>query len=988
MWIPSENTMITERTESTSRIRRIAAGLLLAIVSATATAAGGSSPAAAIDRLPKLTDDLAAPVKVDWLVQPVPRGAGVYRTGSPDEIVLANGLISRTYRLSPDCATIALDNLMTGESILRGIKPEAVVEIDGARCNVGGLRGQPNHAYLDPAWLDKLTAEPDAFHFVGLEVGPVEKRFPWSRVRHHAPNVEWPPAGVHLRLDFRLTSPSPRLLDRVPEPSAGGRKELIAKSFHEHADGWSLHLSRIEMADTSAHEDDAVALRTPANTTAFLERPLQAGTRLVEATIDVGSDCSASWGPGIALIWPQRVIKFNLRPGETGKDGAPAFGVFDGAGERLMKSAPPGPDPKGIWALRLRLEDHAVYCEARPEGGEWTTCFTLPLDQPAGDPQSVRVGKLSRMGDDENFHTPGELVQIRLLRFAAYTGLDEEAKAARTDKLDQLKQIRVSVHYELYDGIPVLSKWITVHNPTKVTITLDRFTSELLAAVEYASDVGGRRPIPTPYLHIETDYAFGGGTARSACRRSVHWVADPEYLTQVNYRRTTPCLLEVRPTIGPSQDIAPGGTFESFRAFELVHDSTERERNGLALRRMYRTIAPWVTENPLMMHVRYADEKTVKEAIDQCADVGFEMVILTFGSGFNIEDEDPAYMARMREYADYARERGIEIGGYSLLASRRIKPDSDNALNPETGTIFGQTFGTAPALASGWGREYFLKLYRFFDETGFRLLEHDGSYPGDLDAMPRPPLQKGAADSRWVQWRIITDFYKWCRASGVYLNVPDYYYLSGSNKCGMGYRETNWSLPRPQQVIHTRQNIHDGTWEKTPSMGWMFVPLTQYHGGGAAATIEPLRDHLDHYELMLASNLALGVQACYRGPRLYDGEQTRALVRKWVGWFKEYRDILESDLIHGRRADGRDIDWMLHVNPFLPRKGMLIVFNPLDEPITGRSLRVPLYYTGLTDVASIREQEGPARRCELDRQYRVDLTIDLPPKGITWFVIE
>ena len=980
--------MTSTHSRLTAGRRGAAIALLLTIAWTRPAVAGVDGPVAVPDGLARLTDALAAPVAVDWLVRPVPRGAGVYRTESPDEIVLTNGLISRTFRLSPDCATIALDNLMTGESILRGVKPEAVVEIDGARCNVGGLRGQPNYAYLDPAWLDRLTAEPEAFHFVGLEVGPIKERFPWKRLRHHAPNVRWPPAGVHLRLDFRLTSLSPRLLDRVPAPSARGRKELSAGSFHEHAHEWYLHLSRMEMADTSEHEDDAVELRTPANTTAFLERPLPAGTRLVEATIDVGSDRSASWGPGIALVWPKRVIKFNLRPGETGKDGAPAFGVFDGAGERLMKGDPPGPDPKGIWTLRLRLEDHAVYCEARPEGGEWTTCFTLPLDQPAGDPQSVRVGKLSRMGDAEDFHTPGELVQNRLLRFAAYAGLDEEARAARDDKLDQLKQILVSVHYDLYDGIPLLSKWITVHNPTQRTVTLDHFTSEILAAVEYASDVGDGGGPATPNLHVETDYAFGGGTARSACRRSVHWVPDPEYLTQVSYRRTTPCLLEVRPAIGPSQDIASGGTFESFRAFELVYDSTDRERNGLALRRMYRAIAPWVTENPLMMHVRYADRESVKTAIDQCADVGFEMVILTFGSGFNIEDDSASYLEQMKEYAAYARERGIEIGGYSLLASRRIKPDSDNALNPETGTIFGQTFGTAPALASDWGREYFRKLYQFFEQTGFALLEHDGSYPGDLDAMPRPPIQKGAADSRWVQWRIITDFYKWCRARGVYLNVPDYYYLSGSNKCGMGYRETNWSLPRHQQVIHTRQNIHDGTWEKTPSMGWMFVPLTEYHGGGAAATIEPLRDHLNHYELMLASNLALGVQACYRGPRLYDGEETRALVRKWVGWFKEYRDILESDLIHGRRADGRDIDWMLHVNPALPRKGMLIVFNPLDEPVTGRSLRVPLYYTGLTDVASIREQEGPARQYMLDRQYMVDLTIDLPPKGITWFVIE
>jgi hypothetical protein len=41
----------------------------------------------------------------------------------------------------------------------------------------------------------------------------------------------------------------------------------------------------------------------------------------------------------------------------------------------------------------------------------------------------------------------------------------------------------------------------------------------------------------------------------------------------------------------------------------------------------------------------------------------------------------------------------------------------------------------------------------------------------------------------------------------------------------MGYREVNWSLPRDRQIVLGRQNIYDGTWGKTSSMGWMFVPL-------------------------------------------------------------------------------------------------------------------------------------------------------------------
>ena len=234
---------------------------------------------------------------------------------------------------------------------------------------------------------------------------------------------------------------------------------------------------------------------------------------------------------------------------------------------------------------------------------------------------------------------------------------------------------------------------------------------------------------------------------------------------------------------------------------------------------------------------------------------------------------------------------------------------------------------------------------------------------------------------------MISDFYNWCRANGVYLNVPDYYYLAGSNKCGMGYRETNWSLPRAQQVIHTRQNIFDGTWTKTPSMGWMFVPLTQYHGGGAAATIEPLDQHREHYERMLTSNLAMGVQACYRGPRLYDTDGTKVLVNTWVDWFKEYRDILESDVVHGRRADGRDLDWMLHVNPELKHKGMLVVFNPLKEPVE-KTIRVNLYYAGLTDKAEVRDRMGETNTYRLNRDYTIEIPVEIGPEGFTWFVME
>jgi hypothetical protein len=396
---------------------------------------------------------------------------------------------------------------------------------------------------------------------------------------------------------------------------------------------------------------------------------------------------------------------------------------------------------------------------------------------------------------------------------------------------------------------------------------------------------------------------------------------------------------------------------------------------------MYRTVAPWVTENPVLMHVISANPQTIRNAVDQCAAVGFEMLILSFGSGFNFESRDPKYQQQIKELADYARAKGVALGGYSLLASRGAGTPADNTRGAPP------RFGVMPCLGAKWGVEYLAQLKHFMEFAGLGVLEHDGSYPGDQCAATDHPHHRGLEDSQWVMWRAITDLYQWCRSQGIYLNIPDWYFLNGGTKTGMGYRETNWSLPREYQEIIERQNIFDGTWEKTPSMGWMFVPLTQYHGGGAAATIEPLRDHLPHYEQRLANLFGAGVQACWRGPRLFDAPETEALVRKWVAFYKQHRAILDSDLIHLRRADGQDLDYLLHVNPALPEKGLLMVYNPLAQAVT-RTLRIPLYYTGLTTGARVREREGEARTVALDRECHVTITASMGAKGCTWFVFE
>ena len=720
-----------------------------------AVTAGIWSAAASPAFTSKTSSDFDSMAKADWMIDPSVYAAEVIRTPDGRGIALSNGLVRRAFCLGPNVATIAFDNLVTGESKLRSVRPEAILTIDNYELSVGGLVGQPIQHYFLPEWLDQMTADPRAFRFDRVEEGKPVERFPWRRV----------PAWSS---------------EELPWPS-----------------------------------------------------------------------------PGKALTF---------------------------------------------------------HYESGPE-------------------------------------TP-------------------------------IQGIRVRVHYELYDGIPLMAKWIDVENRSQLPIQLNSFKAEVLAVL--MRDAGEPQDSSPALLdnvvpvHVETDYAFGGGNP------GVHWVPDPLY-GGADYDHQEPSLLECMPPLGPELEIVPGEIWNSFSVFELVYDSDDLERRGLAKRKMMRTLAPWVEENPIYMHARYAAPEKVKTVIDQCAAVGFEMIILSFGSGFDIENESPQYIQEMTELADYARQKGIALGGYSLLASRGGNPQ-DLVIDVKTGKPGGGKFGPSPCLGSRWAEGYFEKLHRFFPQTRMSVFENDGSYPGDYCASTEHPGHRGYLDSQWKQWKIMSDFYRWCRGQGIYLTVPDWYFLNGQSKTGMGYTEDDWSLPRQYQPLIERQDIYDGTWDKTPSMGWMFVPLMQYHGGGSAATVEPLQEHLSNYETRLADLLGAGVQASWRGDRLYDTEETKHAVIRWVDFYKNNRAILDSDIVHLRRPDGRDWDGILHVNPRLQSRGLAMLYNPLNEQIT-REIKIPLYYTGLTKTANVSQEDASWKLYNLDRDFNITITVTIPAQGRTWLCI-
>jgi hypothetical protein len=552
----------------------------------------------------------------------------------------------------------------------------------------------------------------------------------------------------------------------------------------------------------------------------------------------------------------------------------------------------------------------------------------------------------------------------------------------------EFPDLSIEVHYRLYDGAPLLEKWMTVRNNGPKPLTLATPTHEVLALVEEESAVvGSPEQMKKQHgLYVETNYAFNNAMRYDISDQTTHWKTDSLYTSQVNYNYQTPCVLEVYPEKVTGVRLSSGDLFTTPRTCELLMDGYDRERRGLAIRRMYRMVAPWTTQNPIFMHLVSRNDSEVRTAIDQCVATGYEAMILSFGSHLNVEDSTAGNIKRWKELADYAHSRGIRIGGYSLLSSRRIS-DADDVIDPVSGKPNAAAFfGHAPCLGSNWGLAYLEKLKYFFTETGFDIFENDGPYPGDVCASRSHPGQEGLHDSQWRQMELQKGLYRWMRERDIYINAPDWYFLDGTNKIAIGYRETNFSLPRDRQRVLNRQNIFDGTWEKNPSMGWGFVPLVRYQGGGPEAVLEPLSQHLKDYEQLMMQYYGAGVQACYRGPRLFDTDSTLSLVRRVVAWYKKYRRILNADIIHLRRADGRDWDGFLHVDPQGPVKGLMMLFNPLKQPIE-RMIEVPLHYAGIRGTAKVSEGESPGRRLKLSDKGTIMLPVKLPPESYAWYVI-
>ena len=148
------------------------------------------------------------------------------------------------------------------------------------------------------------------------------------------------------------------------------------------------------------------------------------------------------------------------------------------------------------------------------------------------------------------------------------------------------------------------------------------------------------------------------------------------------------------------------------------------ERSGLARRKLLRLLAPQIQESPIFFHLTSSAQAVFDSAIEQMSKTGFDMVIFSFGSGFDLESDDPAYLAQVKANVAKASAAGIEVGAYDLIGWTR---NSDGAV-PHSMAL--QPDGHSEGAGACWASEFADYLTQRVDTmaniTGLNMIETDG----------------------------------------------------------------------------------------------------------------------------------------------------------------------------------------------------------------------------------------------------------------------
>lgn len=574
------------------------------------------------------------------------------------------------------------------------------------------------------------------------------------------------------------------------------------------------------------------------------------------------------------------------------------------------------------------------------------------------------------------------------------------------------------LHYEMYDCVPALTKWIQISNESPKPVIVNELYTELLrvpnGAPERLTSMGYMASMPPwdDMLTLDPHQGFPG-------RSQNYWYWDPDFDApndnELHATWSYYTYLKVGynwdmsyggPT-GPGAIVDPRDTFTAVSWKFLLHDSEELERRGLTLKRFLRVVAPQTYEAPTtMMTTNINSTVQFRSAISQAAQVGADVLIVAFGAdGYcglcDGQMLNETWRTWFAEQVAFAKSMNVTMSAYTLMQHNgwgETVPEGEEAVNRDG------TNASVACMATDWHAKYRQNVLDFIKNTSLGGLETDGQYEAYPCAATHGDHRHNGIDGSFhAQLATTLEFNVNLKKLGVYQTSADSYVFSGTNRWNHADNDAGFRLSLWEGMTMSRNYCYDSTYFRVPTSGQYCInDMTQRTfdecGGYGLARMQCL-----HFAL--GSLLVSGTFPVFISDTLYvRGDQDAAtimtVVSQWFAFFKKYRPLLGTDLfLHVAPVTSRTIEVTVHSKRNCrPGEPCLIVgvVNPSNSP-KKQVVPISVYYSGIKTGSTVTITDvtpppppgaptfvAPTRDFVVGSQggfYDIFLPIELPPRS-------
>jgi len=585
----------------------------------------------------------------------------------------------------------------------------------------------------------------------------------------------------------------------------------------------------------------------------------------------------------------------------------------------------------------------------------------------------------------------------------------------------------ITVNYEMYDGLPVLRKWLSAAvgtNPGDTqSVVVNTVINEILRAPNFAPEmmtiheVQANNPTPFSEQVVPSNPAPGRGKQ--------YWFFDEEWDACCDQELHVPYTYYTLLQIGYGDDEAfggptgPGALITSNRSWEgqstrfLLHDTSDWNRQGIGIRKMQSVIAPQLLATPIeWMITDISTTEAFQTSLSQASQVGIELIIVGYGAAGYCgmcpgQLQNATWVNWFKQQVQFGASLNppVKVSAYTLMQMNgwgEGVPTAEQVLNRDGSR------GPIACFATDFHAAYRQSILNFVNEVGLSGVETDGQYENaacaDDGSNGSDHHHNGLIGSYDAQLDATSSFNEALKSYGLYQTGADAYWMSGANRWNHADTDAGYSLPYLWDRLNIgRDYIYDSTTTRLHSSGGYGIGDPKNN----ANQCEPYPGRLLCIDYTLASFYGQGVIPNAVASTLWDpsdpqADAIRYIYANWTAFYTAHRPILASPQVeHLVRPTSRNYEASAFLNPqpTATERGFVSVYNPINATTT-TNLYVPLYYANIKPMTVVSiYQVGPninnqnifIRNATVGDDggsiYDIMIPLNLPPYSYALFVV-